>query len=86
MMTEGPGAEPHWKPEFDRLMAQMKAYQGRGVLYLEIAIPASPAPDELAMADAGMWPVRMEIVELQPELRDMIDFLIEGAASRWPTT
>lgn len=77
---------PYWMPEFDRLRAAMRGYQGRGVLYLVVTIPRSPASDEVELADAGHWPVRLQLEELPAQDREMIDFLIDRVASQWPTS
>lgn len=76
-MSEAAVSEPHWQPEFERLLREMRTYAGGGVVYMVVTIPRVPAPEEAEAADAGRWPVRLQLAELPAEHRAMIDFLIE---------
>jgi hypothetical protein len=80
-MSEATAREPPWQTEFERLVGEMKAYIGGGVLYMTVTIPKVPASEEAEAAEAGAWPVRLQLAELSAEHRAIIDFLIERVAS-----
>jgi hypothetical protein len=77
---------PYWLPGFERLLAEAREYRGSGVLHVVALIPPSPAADEMELVEAGNWPLRLQLVELPAEHREMIDFLVEKAVREWPTT
>ena len=81
-MSETGARRPCWQPEFERLVDEMKTYTGGGVVYMTVTIPRLLAPEEAEAAEAGGWPVRLQLAELPAQHRAMLDYLVERVTNR----